>query len=158
LIARYVKALESSAGRLSLAEQHGRTRALREIAAGAFEATDGEVVELRPYGITDESELPTVLDTTTPRRRGFLRASLAAERAHALLQAPPPPAAPLATAAGLLGERRTRDLFDEAIRWPGVRSVYCAQHGVTPCAPGSEGERCYLGCTIPTTGSGPEVA
>jgi len=36
-VSRYVKAIEAQAGRLSLAEQHGRARALQEIAQGALE-------------------------------------------------------------------------------------------------------------------------
>jgi hypothetical protein len=55
----------------------------------------------------------------------------------------------------LLGEARTRELFSQALGWPGWRPVFCGQHGMVPCAPGSDGTRCYLSCTIPT---GPEVA
>ncbi len=88
------------------------------------------------------------------RRRGFLRAALAAERARALLAALPEPS-PAPSAAGLLGEARTRKLWTEAVSWPGWRRVFCGQHGIVPSAPSSDGTRCYLGCTIPTS---PEAA
>ena len=152
LVERYVAAIESSAGRLSLFEQRGRARALIEIANGALEPLDGQELTFpafRPDGPPVALEL-----AATPRQRGYLKASLAAERARALLEAPP--AIGLApSAAGLLGEQRCRELFDEALGWPGMRPVFCASHGMTPCAPGSDGTRCYLGCTVP---AGPEVA
>lgn len=93
----------------------------------------------------------------TPRRRGFLREALAAERARALLAATPviPPAP---SSAGLLGERRTKELFREAAGWLGVRWVFCKVHGMVPSAPSSDGSRCYLGCTIHRGGDGPEAA
>jgi hypothetical protein len=151
LVERYVAAIEAQSGRLSLFEQRGRERALIEIANGALEPLDGQELafpEYRPDGP------PVVLETTEQRRRGFLKAALAAERARALLQAPAP-APPPPSAPGLLGEARTRELFDEALRWPRMRPTYCPTHGITPCAPDSDGRRCYLGCTIPTS---PEVA
>jgi hypothetical protein len=116
LVDRYVKAIEAQAGRLSLAEQRGRTRALQEIAQGALEPLDGAeltLAEFRPDGPPVTLEL-----AATPRRRGFLKAALAAERARALLQALPSPEPP-PSAAGLLGEQRTRELWTEAIGWPG---------------------------------------
>jgi hypothetical protein len=152
LVSRYVAAIEAAAGRLSLAEQHGRARALVEIANGALEPLDGEELifpEFRPDGPPVALEL-----AGTPRRRGFLKAALATERARALLQAPPEPS-PAPSAAGLLGEARTRELWTEAIGWPGWRRVFCQTHGIVPSAPGSDGSKCYLGCSIPT---GPEAA
>ena len=152
LVERYVRALETVSGRMSAAEQHGRARALAEIAAGALEPIDGEELT---FGEFRPDSPPVALELAgTPRRRGFLKAALAAERARALLQAAPEPAPP-PSAAGLLGEARTRELWDQAISWPGWRRVFCGQHGVVPCAPSSDGARCYLGCTIPTR---PEVA
>jgi len=152
LVERYVRALETVSGRMSAAEAHGRQRALQEIASGALEPIDGEELtfpEFRPDGPPVALEL-----TGSPRRRGFLRAALAAERARALLQAAPEPAPP-PSAAGLLGEARTRELWTEAVGWPGWRRVFCQMHGIVPSAPSSDGTRCYLGCSIPTR---PEVA
>lgn len=141
LISKYVAALESSAGRLSLAEQRGRARALAEIAAGALEPLDGEVLTFPAFSPGDP---PPALEVTSPRRRGFLKAALAAERARTLLQAPPPPSPP-PSAAGLLGEQRTRELWNQAISWPGWQRLFCAQHGIVPSSPDDPG-RCYLGC------------
>ena len=152
LVSAYVAAVEATAGRLSLAEQRGRARALQEIAGGALEPLDGQELtfpEFQPDGPPVALEL-----AATPRQRGYLKASLAAERARALLAAPPPPGPP-PSAAGLLGEARTKELFREAAGWPAMRWIFCPSHGVTPCAPGSDGSHCYLGCTIPAR---PEVA
>jgi hypothetical protein len=151
LVERYVAAIEAQAGRLSLFEQRGRARALQEIADGALQPLDGQELtfpEYRPDGP------PVVLETTSPGRRGFLREELARARSRALLQAPPT-SAPPPSAPGLLGEARTHELFNEALGWFGWRPVFCVQHGMVPCAPGSEGARCYLSCTITT---GPEMA
>ena len=154
LVDRYVRFLESAAGRLSEAEQRGRARALVEIVNGALVDADGQEItfaEFRPEAS------PVGLESAgTPRRRGFLKAALAAERARALLQAPPP-VSPLPSAAGLLGEARTRELWTQAISWPGWRRVFCGQHGVVPCALG-EVDRCYLSCRLGATGNGSEVA
>lgn len=152
LVERYVAAIESTAGRLSLAEEHGRARALIEIANGALEPIDGTEVtfgEFRP-----DAPL-VVLETTTPRRRGFLRETLARERARALLQAPPLPS-PAPSAAGLLGEERTKELWLQATRGA-LRPAwgFCRQHGMVPLAETMDGRRqCYLGCSL----DGPEVA
>ncbi len=143
LVERYVAALDSTAGRISEAEQRGRARALREVAFGALEPIDGTEVtfgEFRPDGP------PVALEATSPRRRGYLREHLAAERARALLQAPPP-ASSLPSAAGLLGEERTRELWNEAIGWPGWRRLFCRHHGIVPSSPDDSG-RCYLGCSV----------
>src|SRR6266511_4081603 len=151
LVSCYVAAVEAQAGRLSAFEARGRARALAEIAGGALEPLDGQELtfaEFRPDGPPVALEL-----AATPRRRGFLRAALAAERARALLEAAPEPS-PLPSAAGLLGEARTKELFNEALGWPGMRPVFCASHGMTPCAPSSDGARCYLGCSLRS----PEVA
>src|SRR6266508_3136962 len=145
------EAVEAQLGRLSAFEARGRARALAEIAGGALEPLDGQELtfaEFRPDGPPVALEL-----AATPRRRGFLRAALAAERARALLEAAPEPS-PLPSAAGLLGEARTKELFNEALGWPGMRPVFCASHGMTPCAPSSDGARCYLGCSLRS----PEVA
>lgn len=151
LVSRYVAAVEAQVGRLSLAEQRGRQRAVAEIAGGALKPLDGAELEVVA---SEQAAWPVVLETTTPRRRGFLKAALAAERARALLQAAPP-VPPPPSAAGLLGEARTRQLWGEAVSWPGWRRVFCSQHGIVPSAPSSDGARCYLGCTLP---SAPEVA
>lgn len=152
VVERLAGFLELVDGRISRAEQHGRQRALAEIADGALEPVDGEVIALANFGTT---EVPAILETPVPvRKRGWLRVALAEERARALLQAPPE-ASPVPSAAGLLGEARTRELWTEAIGWPGWRRVFCSVHGIVPCAPGSDGARCYLGCTIP---SRPEAA
>jgi len=151
LVSRYVRALETVSGRMSAAEAHGRQRALLEIARGALEPLDGEELT---YGEFRPGPPPALELAGTPRRRGFLREQLARERARALLAAPPviPPAP---SAAGLLGEQRTRELWSEAISWPGWRRIFCSVHGVVPCAPSSDGARCYLGCSIPAR---PEAA
>jgi hypothetical protein len=124
---------------------------LVEIANGALEPLDGQELafpEFRP------GSPPVDLEATTPRRRGFLRAALATERARALLQAAPPPSPP-PSAAGLLGEARTKELWDQTVGWPGWRWAFCDQHGMVPSAPSSDGQRrCYLGCSL----DGPEAA
>jgi hypothetical protein len=160
LVQRYVQAIEAQAGRLSLAEQRGRARALAEIADGALEPLDGEVVSVGPYGIGDERELPTVLETTTPRRRGYLRAALAVERSRALLQRPAPPAAPMSpppSTTAMLGERAARELFRQAIGWGNAKSVFCPVHAVVPHAP-ERPDRCCYGCRINPSDNGPEAS
>jgi hypothetical protein len=153
LIERYVAAIEAQAGRLGMAEARGRQRALAEIAQGALEPLDGEELtfgEFRP-------DTPVVLElAASPRRRGFLKATLAAERARALLQeAPAVPPAP--SAADVLGEARVRELWNQVASWPGRRLAFCPQHGMALTAPG-DGDRCYLGCRIPGADDGPEAA
>jgi hypothetical protein len=49
LVERYVKALETAAGRICEAEQRGRGRALQEIALGALEPLDGEELALGEF-------------------------------------------------------------------------------------------------------------
>lgn len=155
IVERLAGFLELVDGRISRAEQRGRQRALAEIADGALQALapDGEVIELAPYRLRDDRDLPMVLETPPPRRRGFLRLSLLEQRARELLAAAPDPQ-PLPR-AGLLGEQVASELFSEAIRWPGVRRIFCPVHGITPCAPSSDGSKCCYGCEIPTR---PEVA
>ena len=94
-----------------------------------------------------------VLEAPAPRRRGFLRLRLVEERARQLLAAAPEPE-PLPR-AGLLGPEVAEELFNEAIRWPGAKRVFCSVHGITPCWPSSDGSKCCYGCEIPT---GPEAA
>ncbi len=151
LIDGYIRLLEAVAGRLSAAERHGRARAVAEIVGGALEPLDGEVITLAPY----HAEMPVVLETTPPRRRGFLRLSLVEERARELLATPAAPGPP--SQAGLFGERATRELFRQAISWGDTRSLFCRWHGVVPSAPNAP-DRCYLGCRVETSGDGPEVA
>jgi hypothetical protein len=160
IVERLAGFLELVDGRISKAEQHGRQRALAEIAAGSLEAlapdgSDGEVIELAPYQLRDERDLPVVLETPPPRRRGYLRISLVEQRARELLAAAPAPE-PLPR-AGLLGPEVAKDLYDQARTWPGARRVFCPAHGVTPCWPGEPSKCCY-GCELPTTSDGPEVA
>jgi predicted DNA-binding protein len=153
LISGYVKLLEVVGGRLSLAEQHGRARALAEVLGGALEPLDGEVITFSEY---QTSDVPTVLETPVPvHKRGFLREALAREHARALLEAPAAPAGPAAHPA-LLGEEAARELFRQATNWGNVRSVFCPVHAVVPHAP-ERPDRCYLGCPIATTDDGPEV-
>jgi hypothetical protein len=157
IVERLAGFLELVDGRISRAEQHGRARALAEVAEGALEPVDGEVVSLGPYGVGDERDLPAVLETAVPtRKRGFLRQALARERAHALLQAPPEPG-PRPSSAGLLGEQCVRELWSEAVSWPGRRRAFCVVHGVVPTRPGDP-DRCYLGCRLDTSDDGPGVA
>jgi hypothetical protein len=152
LVERYVKAIESNAGRLSLAEQRGRARALQEIAAGALEPLDGAELTFPEF----HPDAPLVgLETTAPRRRGYLREQLARERARGLLQVPAPmPPPPSATA--MLGEGAARELFRQAIGWGNVKSVYCGTHGIVPNSP-ERPDRCYLGCRIDASDNGPEA-
>jgi hypothetical protein len=148
-----VQAIETPAGRLSRAELHGRARALAEIADGALEPLDGAELEVVPL---DVAAMPVVLETTSPRRRGYLREELARERARALLQAPAPMSPP-PSATAVLGERAARELFRQAIGWGNVKSVFCVTHGVVPNSP-ERPDRCYLGCRIDATDNGSEVA
>jgi hypothetical protein len=158
IVERLAGFLEEVGGRISKAEQHGRRRALAEVAAGSLEALapDGEVLELADFRLRSEADLPVILETPPPRRRGFLRLSLVEERARELLATVPEPA-PVPSAAGLLGEASTRELWNEAVGWPGWRRLYCPVHGVVPSAP-SNPDRCYLGCRVSTGGDGPKVA
>jgi hypothetical protein len=158
IVQRLAGFLEEVGGRISKAEQHGRQRALAEVAAGSLEALalDGEVLELADFRLRSEADLPVVLETPQPRRRGFLRLSLVEQRARELLATAPEPAP--VPSAGLLGPEVASELFTEAARWPGVRKVFCPVHGITPCWPSSGGSRCCYGCRISTADDGPEVA
>jgi len=156
IVERLAGFLEEVGGRISKAEQHGRRRALAEVVAGGLQPLDGEVLELAEYRLRSEADLPVILETPPPRRRGFLRLSLVEQRARELLATAPEPA-PVPSAAGLLGEASTRELWNEAVGWPGWRRLYCPVHGVVPSAP-SNPDRCYLGCRVSTGGDGPKVA
>jgi hypothetical protein len=117
---------------------------------GALEPLDGTEVT---YSDFQPDGPPAALETTEPRKRGFLKAALAAERARVLLQAPAPPAPP-PSAVGLLGRERTKVLWDQATRWPGWRWAFCRHHGIVPSTEADDGggRRCYLGCSLDTPG------
>jgi hypothetical protein len=153
IVERLAGFLELVDGRISRAEQRGRQPALAEIAAGSLEALapDGEVIELAPYRLRADRDLPVILETPPPTRRGFLRLSLVEQRARELLAAAPAPE-PLPR-AGLLGPEVASELFAEATRWPGARRVFCQAHGITPCWPSSAaGSTQALPLAIPRCG------
>jgi hypothetical protein len=145
--------LEAVKGRMSVAEQHGRRRALEEIAGGALQPVDGDVLVLSDYRT---NEVPVVLERAAPlRRRGFLQVDLATQQAMELLEVASKPR-PRAVPAGVIGERAARELFRQAVRWGGAETVFCPTHTVVPTFP-DDPSRCYLGCELPAD-DGPEAA